>query len=367
MMLESDELDQLRATLRRFLAEVAAPTHRRALAEAGAVPDAAAWRRLTGELGISGLHLPNAVDGMGAGLTGAAVAAEEVGASLAPVPYLSSVQASDLLASLDSDEEGAARLLRDLAAGTRTATLALASVSGGWDIPGREPVISTWEGRLRGSRGFVLDADAADLALVIAQEPDGGPLRVHAVDLGGPGVTITAMRTMDITRGQARLDLADAPGNPMGAPVIDAEQVERALDRSRLLLAAEAIGVTRTCLEMAVEYAKVRVQFDRPIGSFQAVKHALADVYLQLERARAALRVALSCSPQELPTVARVTKLAACRTAVEAATHAIHVHGGMGFTWEHDVQLYYRRAVSLSTLLGTARDQQQALSEQLIA
>jgi alkylation response protein AidB-like acyl-CoA dehydrogenase len=361
---ESDELQELRSTVRDFLASVCPPHRVRATAESGGV-DAPTWRRLVAELGVSGIHLPESRGGAGAGLSGAAVLSEELAAGLAPVPYLGTALASQLLAELPDLSEAGAETLTAIATGGVTASLAIAG-SGGWSgVTASTPLEQDPDGRVTGRVDHVPSASSADIIVLLRQQPDAGA-RIDLVDPKSTGTAVTALPSLDLTRPSGRLELDGAVLRPATARELTDPEVASLLHPARLLVAAEAIGLARACLVSAVEYAKVRTQFDRPIGSFQAVKHALADTHLRVERSRAAVRVALGAPVAERATATHVAKLLATETAVHAATTEIHVHGGTGFTWEHDAHLRYRRAKSLETMFGTLGGQRRALSQLLL-
>ncbi|GAA3952059.1 acyl-CoA dehydrogenase family protein [Actinomadura viridis] len=343
-LVPTEEQEQLRDAVRRFLADTVPLPEVRRLVEEGPAPDRVVWRRLAGELGVTGLIVPERHGGAGAGAAELAVVLEEMGAALAPVPFLSSaVLATGLLLRLDETADAAA-LLRGVAEGDTVVAVAP------WWKPAAGTVSADPRGRLHGDVACVVDGQAADVLLVVAGPP-GSP-RVFAVDAGAAGLRRTTLTTLDLTRGAARIELDGAAARPLdGAGT--AAALAAAWDLAAVGLAAEQLGVARRCLDMTVEYARTRVQFGRPIGSFQAVKHGLADLYVDCELAESAVRHAAwtaDADPANLPVAAALA--VASITAFHAADQAVHFHGGIGFTWEHDLHLFYRRAKAAEHLLG---------------
>jgi len=296
---------------------------RRAIAEPKGY-DEKLWRLLVEQIGVPALAVPEAFGGAGAGTREVQLALEELGRTLTPSPVLSSVLAIALLRALD-DEAANARLLPRIAGGEVVA-LAWADASGDWG----DGAFTLDGDRLSGEAHYVLDGDTADVLLTVA----GGA--VYEIDVAD--AEREHAPAMDLTRRLARVRLTDAPGVRLGAP--DARSaLAAALDAADIALAGEQVGAAARALEMTVEYAKVRHQFGRPIGSFQALKHRMADLYVQLEAARSA---AYAAAEQALsPQVAK----AYCSAAFQAiAAETIQLHGGIAITWEHDAHLYFKRA-----------------------
>ena len=316
--------------------------------------DPAVWRRIAGELGWLGLAIPERFGGAGFGLAELAVVFEETGRALLPAPLFSTL-ALALTALLEAgDDAAAARYLPRIAAGELVATLAL-------DEPGTDPAMSArhqnggWV--LDGTARFVLDGHVAGLILVSAAID--GSAHLFAVDVeDAPVGTVqrTPMATMDQTRKQAVVTFTAAPGQLVGEPGEGTAVVDRARDRGAVLLGAEQLGGAARCLEMAVGYAGTRVQFDRPIGSFQAVKHKCADMLIYVECMRSALFQALrdaEAGHADFPASVSTLQVIASEGFMQVAEETIHVHGGIGFTWEHPAQLYFKRAKTSEVLLGT--------------
>ncbi|GAA1832806.1 acyl-CoA dehydrogenase family protein [Actinomadura chokoriensis] len=326
-LVPTEEQEHLRDAVRRFLAAAPPPADG---------PDRETWRRLATELGVTGLIVPERHGGAGAGAAELAVVLEEMGAALLPAPFLSSsVLAATLLLQLD----GTADLLTGIASGD---TIVAAAP---WWGSAAGPITADAGNRLQGCFPCVVDGHLADVLLVVTDHHE-----IFAVDVAD--LVRRPLTTLDLTRGAARIELAGAVGRPLScaAPV---RALETAWNLTAVGLAAEQLGVARRCLEMTVQYARTRVQFGRPIGSFQAVKHALADLYVDCELAESAVRHAAWAADVEPAELADAAALAlASMTAFHAADQAIHFHGGMGFTWEHELHLYYRRAKAAQYLLG---------------
>ncbi len=351
----TDEQQDLRAMVRRFLADKSPASEVRRLMATGAGYDPAVWAHL-GRLGLAGLIIPEKHGGAGCGPVEQLVVCEEMGAALLCAPYLASavLATGALLASGDAAAQ--ADLLPAMASGETKATLAVPEEDGSW-APGEFSVTARRSGAeylLDGRKSFVLDGLIADLILVAASSDDGPAL--FAVDRDAPGLSGQPMQTLDMTRRQAMLSFGQTPGRLVGQPGAAGQIVAQAVRGGVLALAAEQVGGAQRCLDMAVAYAKVRHQFGRAIGSFQAVKHMCADMLLEVESARsAAYRAAWAAADgdAELPLIASLAKAYCSEAYFHVAAANIQVHGGIGFTWDHDAHLYYRRAKSAEVMLGT--------------
>ncbi|MEU6478231.1 acyl-CoA dehydrogenase family protein [Streptomyces sp. NPDC047017] len=330
--------------------------------------DASAWRPLTGQVGAAGLGIPEEYAGAGCGAVEVQVVMEELGRVLSPVPYLGSavVAAQALLAS--GDGAACARLLPGIADGTAVATLAWAE-AGSWDpaairctaVPGPA---AGW--RLHGVKQYVLDGAEAGVLLVAARTGSGVGLFEVAPD--DPGVRGEPCVTMDGTRALARLGFEGAEGRLIGAEGDGDRVLSRVLDLGCAALAAEQVGAAGRCLELTVAYAAQRVQFGRPIGSFQAVKHRLADAYVLVEAARSAALGAAFAAASGAPASSRYAAAAksACSEAFSAvAGEMIQLHGGIGITWEHDAHRYFKRAHGSAQLFGTPAWHRRRLAAEL--
>jgi alkylation response protein AidB-like acyl-CoA dehydrogenase len=365
----TEEQEALRAVLRSFFAERWPEEELRAAAGSEHGHDPRLWKAMAEDLGLQGLAIPESLGGGGFTYPDLLVVFEEMGRALVAGPFFASVaMASTLLLALP-DPDARERLLPGIASGERIATVAAVENPTSWDAS-RIAVEAAGHGAARtvsGEKPFVLDAGVADLLLVVVRTEHG--LGVAEVDAAAPGVRIEPMATVDTTRRQARVLFDSAPATLLAPDRDAAPAVRRMCDLAGVALAAEQVGGARRVLEMATEYAKTREQFGRPIGGFQAIKHLLADQLVAVESARAALgcAAAATASGAGLPVAAGMAQ-AVCSDVFSAAAETnIHVHGGIGFTWEHQAHLYYRRAVSSETLLGRPRDHRARIAAHLLA
>jgi alkylation response protein AidB-like acyl-CoA dehydrogenase len=357
------EQQQLRAAVRKFCAEsFDEPTVRR-LMESDVTYDPAVWRRLGTELGVLGMSVPEADGGVGGTLVDQAVAVEEFGAALSCGPLFGTVYLA--IPALVACGSGAARdeLLAALVDGERTAAFAVNDSAGAFDpnvtvtaVGGSDGVVLT------GTAARVVDAAAADVVLVAAKDSEG--VSLYAVDTGD--VQRTPLVTMDLTRPQADVTFSDSPARLLAEPA-DAERViTHALQVGAALLAVEQIGAAQHMLDLSVDYAKSRLQFGRQIGSFQAVKHRLADMLVDLEHARSAAYHAVWALTEgsDDPALAVSIAQATCSAAFSRiAADSIQVHGGIGFTWEHQAHLYFKRAATDAALLGSAEQHRARIAD----
>jgi alkylation response protein AidB-like acyl-CoA dehydrogenase len=327
--------------------------------QAGQGYDELAWRLLGSEMGLAGLGIPEDLGGAGGGLAELTVVAEELGRSLLPVPFFSStVLAGQILARCP---DAGPDVLAGLSAGGELAAFAGTDSDGCWR-PDRLPVEAEADGRLRGQTDFVLDGTAAAHLVVAARTPAGCDLFLVAGD--AEGVQRRALETLDPTRAQASVSFDSAPGVPLTTAGRGAAAVAAGLDVALVVLAAEQVGGAAACLDLAVEYAKIRHQFSRPIGSFQAIKHKLADLLLLVEMGRSAVDRALLAEQDasRLAEAAAVAKIWCSDAYTTVATENVQIHGGIGFTWEHDAHLYFRRARADEQLLGDATVHRERLA-----
>ncbi|HEX3591186.1 MAG TPA: acyl-CoA dehydrogenase family protein [Pseudonocardiaceae bacterium] len=337
---ESPEQRELRTSVRRFLADKSPLSAVRELMATEAGYDTAVWKQAGSQLGLPGIAIPEEYAGAGFTFVEQAIVLEELGRSLYCGPYFASaVLAANVLLCSD-DETAKQRHLPGIAAGDVIGTLAFTGDGEGVTAVGD---------RLTGSRELVLDGHIADLILVVA---DGS---LFAVAAGAPGMSVHVLPTLDQTRRLARIEFEDTPADLVGERGSAAGVLNRALDRAALALAAEELGGAQAALDMALDYLKTREQFDRPVGSFQALKHRCADLLLQVESTRSAVLYAawaVADGSDEVPTIAPLTKAYASETFAQAAGENIQMHGGIGFTWEHDAHLYFKRAAFDRQFLG---------------
>lgn len=359
----TDEQQQLLDAVRGFCAEHFDEATVRRQMESDPPFDRAVWSRLGSELGVLGLSVPEADGGVGGDLVDQAVAVEQFGATLACGPLFGTVYLS--VPALVAAPGGPVRdaLLADLVEGTRTAAFAVADRAGAFDAAA---VAVTADGdAVSGELGPVVDAGAADVLLVAAAGPGG--VGLYAVDAAAEGVTRTPLVTLDLTRPQASVTLAGAPATLLAGPEEAPRVIQHALHVGAALLAVEQVGAAAHLLDLALDYAKTRLQFGRPIGSFQAVKHRLADMLVDAEHARSTAFHAVWAltDASDDPALATSIAQATCSAALShIATDTIQILGGIGFTWEHQAHLYLKRAVTDAALLGSAethRDRVAAL------
>ncbi|MFC7843222.1 acyl-CoA dehydrogenase family protein [Streptomyces sp. NPDC057382] len=346
-LLYSEEEEALRAAVRGLLTDHCDAPGVIARTESDTPHHLAVWKSLTDGMGLAGLLVPEELDGQGATHREAAVVLEELGRAVAPVPYLTSaVVATEALLACGADD-----LLRDLATGTAIGALAVALST----APGAaHRTVRHDNGLLHGALTGIADAAVADVLLVPAD--DGG---LYAVDAAA--ASITPQVSLDLTRPLATIELAGAPGRLLG----DAEPaVRRALRAGAGLLASEQLGLAEWTLTETVRYLKERKQFNRPVGGFQALKHRLAQLWLEVVNLRAAARNAADAlaTGQDADIAVAVAQAYAAPVAVHAAEEAVQLHGGIGMTWEHPAHLYLKRAKADSLVHGTAGAHRQALA-----
>lgn len=359
----SDEQNQLRGQVRRFLEERCPPSVVRGVLEGDTGYDAALYRGLA-ELGVLGAAIPEEFGGVGLGHLELCVVAEELGRVLAPVPVASSIYlAAECLLHAGSQEQKLAWLPK-LAAGEAIGCFALNEGSG--RMRADKITVRFENGRLSGTKAPVADGMIADFAIVAARE--GQDVSLCLVDLTGTGVSRQALDSIDPTRGQARLTFDGVPASRIGATGDGWHIASQVLDRAAILIAFEQIGGADRALEMARDYALERMAFGRQIGSFQAIKHMLADMYVSATLARSNSYYgawALATNAAELPVAAATARVSATTAFQHCARNNIQTHGGMGFTWEYDCHLYYRRSNALALALGSLSTWESLLIERM--
>ena len=356
----TDEQEELRATARAFLADNASSEAARSAMESELGWDPDLWKRIASEMGWTALPIPEAYSGLGLGPVELVALLEVMGEALLCSPYLSSVclGAGAILAA--GSEEQKRELLPSIAAGDTRAALAVTE-SGPYQGPDGVTTEARRDGGdwvLSGAKRFVVDGHTADLLVVAARDEEGG-LGLFAVPGESASVKRHGLATMDRTRRLADVDLRHVrvPGSARLGGAGDATPaLARALDVAAVTLASEQVGGAQRCLDLSVAHAKERVQFGRPIGSFQAIQHTCADMMVALESARSGVYYA-ACAAQEesdeLAVAASLAKATASEAFFRCAADALQVHGGVGFTWEYDIHLYLKRARASEGLLGT--------------
>jgi alkylation response protein AidB-like acyl-CoA dehydrogenase len=355
------ELEELRATVRGAFADVSPSEQVRQQMATARGWDQAVWRRLCQELGVSGLAVAERSGGTGLTYAELAMVFEEAGRAVLCAPLFSVAGLAIPLLQHLGDSAVADRLLPGLLDGTSVATVVTADADG--RLAPEHLGVSAEGGHLTGRGGYVVDGTHADVVLVPARTSDG--VGVFLVEAGAPGVTVTALVTLDQTRKQAHLDFTSAVATRVGSG--DATvALSRAFDVARAMLANEQVGVAQRSLDLTAAFAKERIQFGRPIGSFQAVKQKLADLLIKVESARSAATAAAQAAAtdaDDLPLIASVASAYCSETASAATAEAIQLHGGIGFTWEHDAHLYFKRARASEEMLGTPRAHYEKVAE----
>lgn len=349
-----DEIKQLGGIAREFLTDRCPPATCRAILEGEAPFDGALWKEIA-ELGWLSAAIPEEFGGLGMGYLAVCVIAEELGRAIAPIPYASSVYLATEAIIIYGSQQQKVGLLPKLASGASHATLAWAENTGPINISSLETRVAN--GRLSGTKAVVMDGMSADFAVVATVDQDDQPL-LYIADLKNAGVTRKVAPTIDPSRSHARIIFDDVPVEPLPGARGNAA-LQRLLDRAAVMMAFEQIGTANAALDMACDYAKGRYAFGRPIGSFQAIKHKLVDVYVALELARSNCFFgawALSNDASELSVAAAASRVSACKAGWLATKENIQTHGGMGFTWELDCHLLYRRAKLQALTLGSARE-----------
>jgi alkylation response protein AidB-like acyl-CoA dehydrogenase len=364
----SDEQEELRRSVRRFLADKSPESEVRRLMATETGYDPQVWAQMAQQLGLQGLVIPEEYVGSGFSFVELVVVLEEMGRALLCAPFFSTVVLAGGALLASGDEAAKKEFLPGIASGEVLATLALTEDSARWDETAVTTAASATEDgyRLDGHKTFVIDGHLADVILVVARTAGG--VSLLAVSSDAPGLTRTSMPTMDQTRKQARLVFSSVPARLVGVEGQGWAIVAQALDRAAVALAAEQVGGAQRVLEMSVEYAKVRVQFGRPIGSFQAIKHKCADMLLAVESAKSAAYYAAWTAAEgndELPVMASLAKAYCSEAYFQAAAETIQIHGGIGFTWDHPAHLYFKRAKSSEIILGDPAYHRELLAQRI--
>ena len=364
----SEEQEELRKTVRAFLDAKSSEASVREQMDTEAGFDQAVWSQMGEQMGLQGLHIPEAYGGSGYGYVELGVVLEEMGRSLLCAPYFATVVLAANTLIHSGDEAAKKKYLPGIAAGETIATLAYTEPSGKWDESGitMQASGSGSAFTLSGTKMFVLDGHTANLIIVAAKTGKGTSL--FAVDGNAAGLTRTALSTMDQTRKQAKLEFNNTPAELIGTEGAGWSVLSTVLDLAAVGLAAEQVGGAQKVLDMAVEYAKVRVQFGRPIGSFQAIKHKCADMLLEVESAKSAAYYGMWCASEmndELASVASLAKAYCSEAYFHATAENIQIHGGIGFTWEHPAHLYFKRAKSSELLFGDPTYHREQLAQRI--
>jgi alkylation response protein AidB-like acyl-CoA dehydrogenase len=372
----SEEQEELRKTVRSFLEQKSPSAEVRRLMETTEGYDPDVWNQMGSQLGLQGLAIPEEHGGSGYGYIELVVVLEEMGRALLCAPYFSTVALAANAILHSGDDAAKKELLPGIASGETIATVAFTEDSGRWDADGITMTAArSGEGyTLDGHKMFVLDGHNANVIVVAARTDSAGSagagagISLFTVAGDASGLTRTPLSTMDQTRKQARLEFSNVPAKLLGSEGTGWDTLSRMLDLAAVALAAEQVGGAQKVLEMSVEYAKVRVQFGRPIGSFQAIKHKCADMLLEVESAKSAAYYAGWAAAElndELPVVASLAKAYCSDAYFHAAAENIQIHGGIGFTWEHDAHLYFKRAKSSELLFGDPTYHRELLAQRI--
>lgn len=356
----TEEQDEFRSVLRRYFEEKSPPTVVRRLMETETGWDRASWRELNETLGLSAVHIPEAYGGQGFGFVELGIVLEEMGRALLCAPYFASTVLAATAIMNAGTEAQKRTLLPDIASGETIATLAFTEPNGRWDATGVETTATRDGGKFRldGVKSFVLDGCTADLIVVLARTPattgDAG-LSFFTVPGDAPGLTRRALKVMDPTRKLARLEFRGVEATLLGEEGAAAAPFARTMIQASVCLANEMVGGAEKLRESALDYANLRVQFGRAIASFQSMKHKQADMLVDVELAKSAAYVAASAAADddaELPALASLAKACAAEAYMQTAISTIQIHGGIGFTWDNDTHLWFKRAKSSEVFLG---------------
>jgi alkylation response protein AidB-like acyl-CoA dehydrogenase len=367
----SGEQEEFRANLRRFLAERSPTSEVRRLMETETGWEREGWSKLNQALGLTALNIPEAHGGQGFGFAELCIVLEEMGRALLCAPYFATaVLATGAILTAGTEAEKAA-LLPGIAAGETVATFAFTEDNGRWDAAGTAltatPVDGGW--RLDGHKSFVLDGHSADLVIVLARRPGSSGeegLSFFTVPGNAPGLTRRRLQSMDMTRKLARLEFRAVPATPLGTLGGGAASFARIMQQAAVCLANEMVGGAERLREDALAYAKMRMQFGRPIASFQSMKHKAADMLVDVELAKSAAyyaAAALDEDDADVAAIASLAKASATEAYLQTAIHAIQIHGGIGFTWDNDTHLWFKRAKSSEVLFGDAHQHRELMMQ----
>ncbi|CAN5314622.1 acyl-CoA dehydrogenase family protein [soil metagenome] len=366
----SAEQEEFRGTLRRAL-EARSPTKevRRLMATASGF-EREGWQKLNQELGLTGIHIPEAYGGQGFGYGELGIVLEEMGRSLLCAPFFSTTLAATAILNAGTEEQKKA-LLPGLADGTVTATVAFSEENGSTDAASvattASPSGATW--RLDGTKSFVLDGHTSDLLVVVARRPgsrgaDG--LSFFTVDGKASGLVRRKLKTMDETRKLAHLTFQSVEARLLGTEGAGAATLAKTMQQALICLAAEMVGGADRLREDALEYVKMRMQFGRSIASFQTTKNKAADMLVDVELAKSAAyyaAAALDEGDEDIAALASLAKASAADACVQTAVHAVQMHGGIGFTWDNDTHLWFKRAKSSEILFGDANEHREKMMQ----
>lgn len=340
----SESQEFLKDSARKFFAGECPSAEVRRLMETETAYDAALWAKLT-EQGYTGIIFSEEYGGVGLGKVELMLLMEEAGRALLPGPFFSTVVLAGSIIDAVAGAAHKAKYLAPICRGQARATVAILESNASWNLSDIQ--LTAANNKLTGEKLFVSDAAIADFLIVVARNG------VFVVDSKAPGLKISAMSAMDLTRKLYVVEFKDTPAEHLGPTT----NLQRAFDIAGAALAAELVGGMQRTLDLSVEYAKTRKQFGKPIGMFQAVQHQCADMYLETESSRSAVYYAgwaLEENAPDAATAVSIAKMYASDAGRTVGNRGIQIHGGMGFTWENDIHLYYRRAKASENAFGDA-------------
>jgi len=356
----SDEQEEFRLIVRRFMDDKSPRSEVRKLMDSEQGYDPTVWQQLSEELGLPGIHIPEAYGGQGFGFVELCIVLEEMGRALFCAPYFSATALAATTIIHAGTEAQKLALLPGIASGQTLATLALSEANQDW-LPANTELSATPAADnylLNGEKSYVLDGHIADLLIVVARTPgstgDGG-LSLFTVAADAPGLNRRLLKSLDPTRKLAHIEFKQIPATLLGELNTAGDTLPPILDLAAVALASEMVGGAQMMLQSALDYAQLRMQFGRLIGSFQAIKHKCADILLDVELAKSTVYYAAAAAAEQtsdLPAVASLSKAYAADTYMKSAAECLQIHGGIGFTWENDTHLYFKRAKSSEVFLG---------------
>ena len=356
----SDEQEEFRLIVRRFMDDKSPRSEVRKLMDSEQGYDAGVWKQLSEELGLPGIHIPEAYGGQGFGFVELCIVLEEMGRALFCAPYFSATALAATTIIHAGREEQKLALLPDIASGQTLATLAFSEANQDW-LPANTELSATPAADkylLNGEKSYVVDGHIADLLIVVARTPgttgDEG-LSLFTVPSDSPGLERRLLKTLDPTRKLAHIAFKQTPATLLGELNTAGDTLSHILDLAAVALASEMVGGAQMMLQSSLDYAQLRMQFGRLIGSFQAIKHKCADILLDVELAKSTAYYAAAAAAEgapDLPAVASLSKAYASDTYMKSAAECLQIHGGIGFTWENDTHLYFKRAKSSEVFLG---------------
>lgn len=362
----SPEQEEFRSTLRRFLSDKSPMSQVRRLMETAEGFDQAVWTQIVSQLGITSVIIPERFGGFGLSQVEAGIIFEELGRCLACLPYLSTVGMGVNILLASGDEQACKMLLPGVAAGVTRLAVCAWEPGNNWDIQAMTTVANN-AGQITGRKTYVLDGISATQLLVLALDEDGLE-SLYLIDADSPTLHKASLSTFDLTRKFAEISFDSAPARLVGERGQGAGYFFQMLNRALISMASEQVGSAQAILDMAVGYSRNRTQFGRPIGSFQAIKHKCADMLVEVESARSASYYAswvVDNDESNLEMAACTAKSYCSAVLSHAAEENIQIHGGIGFTWEHDAHLYLKRAKSSEQMFGTPMEFRQRLAERL--